>query len=233
MPRGARGLSEGSIYHVLNRGNGKQEVFHKDQDFVVFIRIMKEAKKRYPLNIFAYCLMPNHFHIVLKPNRANHLSNWIQLLMTSHVRRYHNHYQTNGHIWQGRYKNFIIQRDEHLLTVLRYVEANPIRAGLVSSARDWLWSSHNERICDEIDGIVDNPPIDLPSDWARYVDEPLRYTELGKLHQSVNRQSPYGNAEWQREMIVQLGLQHTIRPRGRPKKEADADRQKKGDRQLF
>lgn len=224
MPRVARRLYDGSIYHILNRGNGKQEVFHKDQDFEIFIKLMKEAKRRHPVSIFAYCLMPNHFHIVLGYKRANHLSKWMQWLMTSHVRRYHHHYQTNGHIWQGRYKNFIIQKDEHLLTVLRYIEANPVRAGLVSSARDWLWSSHNERICDEMDGIADSLPIDLPLDWAKYVNEPLCKTELERLNQSVNRQSPYGNAEWQREMVIQLGLQYTIRPRGRPKKEVDGGR---------
>ena len=208
----------GSIFHVLNRGNDSREVFHKNQDFRIFIKLMKEAKERHPVNIFAYCLMPNHFHIVLMSKMADHLSKWMQWLMTSHVRRYHHHYQTTGHVWQGRFKSFIIQKDEHLLTVLRYVEANPLRAGLVSSAKDWLWSSHNIRIHDEIDGIVDSLPLDLPSDWAKCVDKVLRKKELERLNQSVNRQSPYGTAEWQREIIVQLGLQHTIRPRGRPKK---------------
>ena len=179
---------------------------------------MKEAKKRYNVNIFAYCLMPNHFHIVLMSNKVDHLSKWMQWLMTSHVRRYHHHYKTTGHVWQGRFKSFIIKKDEHLLTVLCYVEANPLRDGLVSSAKDWLWSSHNVRIHDTIDGIVDSLPIELPSDWAKYVDEPLGKKEIERLNQSVNRQSPYGNTEWQKEIILQLGLQHTIRPRGRPKK---------------
>jgi len=195
MPRSARRLSGGLINHVLNRGNGKQEVFHKGQDFYVFVRTMKEAKKRYAVNVYAYCLMPNHFHIVLMSDKADHLSKWMQWIMTSHVRRYHQHYQTSGHVWQGRYKNFIIQKDEHLLTVLRYVEANPVRAGLVSSARDWPWSSHNVRIHDAIDGIVDILPMELPSDWAEYVDEPLRKKEIERLNQSVNRQSPYGKSE--------------------------------------
>ena len=82
----------GSIFHVLNRGNDSREVFHKNQDFRIFVKLMKEAKERHPVNIFAYCLMPNHFHIVLMSKMADHLSKWMQWLMTSHVRRYHHHY---------------------------------------------------------------------------------------------------------------------------------------------
>lgn len=138
MPRIARGLVDGFVYHVLNRGNGGQKVFHKDQDYEAFIDLMKKAKARYAIKIFAYCLMPNHFHMVVVPIQAEELNKGMQWLMTSHVRRYHRRYGTSGHIWQGRFKSFIIQEDNHLLTVLRYVEGNPVRAGLVNSATDWL-----------------------------------------------------------------------------------------------
>jgi len=99
MPRITRGLANGFIYHVLNRGNGRQQVFHKEQDYKAFIDLMYEAKNRYPVKIFAYCLMPNYFHIVLMPNKSEDLSKWMQWLMTSHVRRYRRHYGTSGHIW--------------------------------------------------------------------------------------------------------------------------------------
>jgi putative transposase len=134
MPRVARGLVDGLIYHILNRGNGGQKVFHKHQDYRVFTDLMEESKARYSVKIFAYCLLPNHFHIVAMPLRGEELSKWMQWLMTSHVRRYHRQYETSGHVWQGRFKSFLIQEDTHLLTVLRYVEANPVRAGLVNSA---------------------------------------------------------------------------------------------------
>ncbi len=218
MPRVKRGLSDGLIYHVLNRGNGKAKIFHKEEDFWAFIELIKEAKKRYPLCIFAYCLMPNHFHLVVRPFQANYLSKWMQWLMTSHVRRYHRHYKTTGHIWQGRFKSFIIQKDEHLLTVLRYVERNPVRARLVSSARDWHWSSHRERISKELEKVIDNIPINLPCEWNKSVDEPLTEIELEKLQQSVIRQSPFGSVEWQKKISQKLGLEHTLKPRGRPRK---------------
>jgi putative transposase len=219
MPRVARGLVDGFVYHILNRGNGKQEVFHIDQDYKVFTHLMGEAKTRYSVKIFAYCLLPNHFHMVLMPLRAEELSKWMQWLMTSHVRRYHRHYGTSGHVWQGRFKSFLIQEDSHLLAVLRYVEANPVRAGLVGSAKEWLWSSHKERTGEKSRLLMDEIPVGLPKGWDRYVDEPLREKELNRLRQSVNRQSPYGALMWQMEVSKELGLESTLRPRGRPRKQ--------------
>jgi len=118
MPRIPRGLVDGFIYHVINRGNGRQKVFHKEQDYEAFINLMEEAKGRHPVKILAYCLIPNHFHMVLKPEKAEDLSKFMQWSMTSHVRRYHRHYGTTGHVWQGRFKSFVIREDNHLLTVL-------------------------------------------------------------------------------------------------------------------
>jgi putative transposase len=218
MPRVVRGLADSLIYHVLNRGNGRQKVFHKDRDYEAFINLMKQAKERHSVKIFAYCLMPNHFHMVMMPDKGKELSRWMQWLMTSHVRRYHRHYGSSGHIWQGRFKSFIIQKDEHLLMVLRYAEGNPVRARLVNSAKEWLWSSHRDRICRGKNSLVDDVPIELPANWDRYVDEPLAEKELEMLQQSVNRQSPYGQTEWQIKITKELGLESTIRARGRPKK---------------
>jgi putative transposase len=179
---------------------------------------LKEGKHLFSVNIFAYCLMPNHFHFVLSPCQANGLIKLMQWLMTCHVRRYHKHYGTSGHIWQGRYKSFLIQEDEHLLTALRYVEGNPVRAGLVSSAKNWPYSSHRERIGKKNNKIVAGIPIDLPPDWDDYVDAPLTEKELEKLNRSVIRQAPFGNSEWQNKMCFLYGLEHTLRPRGRPRK---------------
>lgn len=219
MPRIARGIIDGFIYHVLNRGNGRQVVFHKDRDYTAFIDLMREANDRHPVKILAYCLMPNHFHMVLSPIKTDEFSKWVQWLMTSHVRRYHRHYGTSGHIWQGRYKSFVIQGDNHLLTVLRYVEGNPVRAGLVGSVKEWPWSSYHERITGRSDLLVP-PPIVMPENWGDYVDEPLTEKEKEKLRNSVNRQSPYGSLIWQQKVAAELGIESTVRPRGRPKKPA-------------
>jgi len=217
MPRVARGLADGLIYHIVNRGNGRQEVFHKDHDYLSFVELLKNALQRYPVRLYAYCLMPNHFHLLLVPEIAEDLSKFMQWFMTSHVRRYHRHYKTSGHIWQGRFKSFIVQADRHLLTVVRYIEGNPVRAGLSASAAHWKWSSHSERIFGTPE-IISNLPIALPDEWTTFVDTPLIDSELEKLRKSINRQAPYGAEQWQIQISKELGLDSTMNLRGRPKK---------------
>jgi len=106
--------------------------------------------------------------------------------------------------------------------VLRYVEGNPKRAGLVGSAKEWTWSSHREMLGEKINILLDEIPIELPGDWERYVDEPLTSKEIEKVRQSVIRQSPYGNSEWQMKVCKELGLESTLNPKGRPRKEKRA-----------
>jgi len=218
MPRIARGIVGGYIYHILNRGNGRQDIFHKDGDYQSFINLIKESKTKYSIKIFAYCIMPNHFHLVVEPEKGEDLSKWMQWLMTSHVRRYHRHYNSSGHIWQGRYKSFIVQNNEYLLMVLRYVENNPVRKGLVKMAKDWPWSSHKERIYKN-ENIISDSPINLPENWEEYVNKPLINNELEMLRHSVARQMPYGENDWRIKICKDLGLESTIRPIGRPRKD--------------
>ena len=217
MPRIARGLADNGVYHILNRGNAKQKVFHADGDYLAFINLMEKAKTHYSMRILAYCLMPNHFHLVVRPMHGKEVSQYMHWLMTSHVRRYHKHKGTSGHIWQGRYKSFLIQQDAHLITVLRYVERNPVRAGLVCSAKNWMWSSHRE-LNEQLPRLLTDPsPVRLPRDWACYVDLDWSDEDLPALRRSVNRQAPYGDSDWQQKVSVQYGLQSTLRARGRPR----------------
>lgn len=216
MPRLARGLVDGFVYHVLNRGNGRQQVFHQDKEYKAFIELMTEAKTMYDVKMLAYCLMPNHFHLLLQPDKAEELSKCMQWLMTSHVRRHHRSHGTSGHIWQGRFKSFIVQQNNHLLTATRYIEGNPVRARLVKSAKDWQWSSHRERFKES--SLISSLPIELPDNWTEYVDKPVTGKELERLQQSVLRQSPYGAEKWVSETCKELGLESTIREKGRPRK---------------
>ena len=137
MPRTARASQAGYCYHVLNRGNGKRTVFHKDKDYLAFLRLLQQAGERCNMRLLAFCLMGNHFHLAVWPRKDGDLSDYMMWLLTAHVRRYHQHYPSSGHVWQGRFRAFPIQEDDHLLTVLRYVEPNPVRAGLTERAQDW------------------------------------------------------------------------------------------------
>lgn len=219
MPRISRGLADGHCYHILNRGNGRQRVFHKDGDYWAFIELLGETTKRYPLELFAYCLMPNHFHLLLRTMQAQDLSRGMQWFMTSHVRRYHRHYGSSGHIWQGRFKSFIVQENDHLLTVARYVEGNPLWAGIVRTLAEWPWSSHLEN-CGTLSRTLTKPlPFEIPHDWSTFVETPLTDTEQERIRHCRDRQAPYGEDTWQAEICQRLGLESTMKRRGRPSKE--------------
>jgi putative transposase len=124
MPRTVRASLGGFPYHVLDRGNARSQVFHKDEGYGAFLEMMAEAMLRQPMRILAYCLMPNHFHLTVWPHADGDLSRWMHWLMTTHVRRYLRHYHSSGHVWQGRFKAFPIQDDEQLLVVMRYIGAD-------------------------------------------------------------------------------------------------------------
>jgi putative transposase len=143
MPRVGRIAPGGVIYHVLNRGNGRRQVFLKDGDYLAFIKLLAQVREAVPVDLLAYCLMPNHWHLVLRPAADGDLSKFMLRLTTAHVRRHYAHYHdtAGGHLYQGRFKNFPIEEDPHLLTVLQYVEANALRARLVRRAENWKWGS--------------------------------------------------------------------------------------------
>jgi len=200
MPRKPRCFNDGLIYHVLNRGNNKRKIFYRYNDFQLFLNLTRKSKKDFGIKIFAYCLMPNHFHIVLSPDKGVLLSKWMHCLMRSHFIQYKRVHETTGHLWQGRFKSFVIQEDNHLLVILRYVERNPVRANLVVSAKNWSWSSHQERIGKVHNPFLDNIPIELPPNWSEYVDQPLTDRELEVIRRGINRHSPFGNSEWKKKM---------------------------------
>jgi putative transposase len=170
MPRKPRVSRGGIAYHVMNRGNNRDAIFHKPADYDAFLNILARVRESEPgVRVLGYCLMANHWHLVLWPKADGQLSRFVQLLSTTHVRRYFAHYHrdSGGHLYQGRFKAFPIQRDEHLLSVLRYVEANPLRAKKVNRGRDWKWSSLSARLAQDPLKLLDEWPVDRPADWEK------------------------------------------------------------------
>ena len=220
MPRTARASQGNWCYHVLNRGNARAEVFHKPADYDAFVALFEPACERLRMRILAYCLMPNHFHLVLWPYGDGDLGRWMQWLMTSHVRRYHRHYGGSGHIWQGRFKAFPIQENEHLLGVLRYAERNALRARLVRKAESWAWSSLHLRARGAEVPWLARGPVPLPSNWLELVQQPQTEAEVEAIRSSIARGSPYGSQPWQKRAARKLHLESSLRPRGRPRKSA-------------
>ena len=151
------------------------------------------------MRILAYCLMPNHFHLVLWPQEDGDVSRWMQWLQTTHVRRYHEHYRTSGHVWQGRFKAFPIQENEHLLTVLRYVERNPLRAGLVAEVDLWPWSSLAVRTLPDAPAWFSNGPVPRGDNWLEHVARPQTDMELLALRKRVNAACPTATRDGNRK----------------------------------
>lgn len=218
MPRTARASVGGICYHVMNRGNRRATVFHESADYRAFTMLMIRASARVPMRIVSYCLMPNHFHFVLWPYEDGDLSRWMQWLLTAHVRRYHRARGTSARVWQGRFKAFPIQQDWHLLTVMRYVERNPLRANLVESAADWPWSSHGVDCPPSSADLVSEGPVPKPREWSTIVDRPHTDEELRALRRCGSRNTPYGDVDWSTATATQLGLEASLRPLGRPKR---------------
>lgn len=206
MARTARASRGGICYHVVNRGNARATVFHSAADYKSFIGLLGRACERIPMRILSYCLMPNHFHLVIRPYDDEDMSHWMQWLLTSHVRRYHQRRGSSGRVWQGRFKAFPIQDDSHLLTVMRYVERNPVRANLVQSAIEWQWSSIRNSRTGHPCAILSQPPIPIPADWLVWVDQPISQTELEAVRRCGKRQAPFGSPSWAEATAKSLGL---------------------------
>jgi putative transposase len=218
VPRPPRQIFAGQCYHILNRANRRAEVFHESVDYVAFMNLMMKAQEFVDLPILAACLMPNHAHFVVRPVNDGDIARWMQWLFTTHARHYHEKHGTTGHVWQGRYKHFVVQDDQHLLTVLRYVERNALRAGLVARAEAWRWGSLNWRIRGNTTLALTPPPLALPSWWMEFVNQPQTSAELEAIRTSVNRQRPFGEREWMTATAREAGLEQSLSSVGRPRK---------------
>ena len=220
MPRPPRADEAGGLYHALNRGNGRATLFHKDADFEAFERILADGLARYDVQLFSFQLMPNHWHLVLRPQQDGAMSQFLRWVTATHTMRYHAHYHTAGagHVYQGRFKSFPVQDDEHFFTVCRYVERNALRAGLVRRAENWRWGSlwrWLQRPEPEPTLLSPWPLSRLPR-WRERVNAALTKPELESIRTSVQRGRPFGEDAWLRSCVKRLGLESTLRPRGRP-----------------
>jgi putative transposase len=177
MPRSARKLPDQAYFHIVNRGNNRQKVFCSRLDYLVFIALLKEAKQRYPLSVLGYCLMPNHFHLIVHSRIGESIRGFIRWALTCYARHSHENHNTSGHLWQGRTKSFLIEREEYLIVALRYIENNPVRAGLVVSSTDWEWSSVGNHRWQKYGEFVDPPPFFIGDGWLELVDMPLTPNE--------------------------------------------------------
>ena len=222
MPRAKRICPAGEVFHVLNRSVARLTLFEKPDDYAAFMRVVEETWQKNPLPIFAMSVMPNHWHFVVRPTTDTQLTDFFRLLTVTHTMRWHAHYATGGtgHLYQGRFKSFPIQSDEHLLTVMRYVERNPLRANLVQQAEEWeygsAWARQQKQNTPEWLATPKKPS--LPRNWRALVNKPQTDAELAALRKCIVRGTPFGNDKWTSNAAKRLALESTTRPRGRPRK---------------
>ncbi len=227
MPRAPRIDVGGYAYHIINRANARARIFELEENYEQFEELLDKGVEQFNMRLLAYCVMPNHWHLVLYPYEDGNLSEFMGWLTNAHTRRWHSVKNSVGYgsLYQGRYKSFLCQQDEHLFTLLRYVEGNAKRANLVERAEEWRWSSVWRRVqgSEEQKKMLSSWPIPEPNDYLLLLNELQSKEskgEIERIRRSVGRSCPYGQDVWMEKVARQFGIESTLRPRGRPKKGA-------------
>ena len=189
MPRPPRTCPDGVPQHIVNRGNLRATIFRKSQDYLGFLAGLADAVDRTTVRLLAFCIMPNHWHLVLWPVHGCDVSAYMQVLMNAHIRDLQRRHGTagTGHIYQGRYKNSAILSDRHFINVCRYVEANPMCAGLVARAEDWEWSSLVRSGPAEGIDILSAWPVRRPEPWLEHVNRPQSNRAVREIEEQLRR----------------------------------------------
>jgi putative transposase len=244
MPRSTREVPGHVVYHVLNRAVARLAIFETDDDYAAFVKVFRQAAERQDalvakgkaraIEVLGWCLMPNHWHLVLLPHGDGELSDFMRWLQMTHTQRWHAHRRSagTGPLYQGRFKSFPVDEeggDGHLPEVLAYVERNAKKAGLVEKAGDWPWGSLARRGKKTFD--EPGPPVvpieELPGGhaydlarWRRKVERRPSEATAEAIATSIRRGRPYGRDAWTTRIAGRLNLQSTLRPRGRPRRDS-------------
>ena len=210
----------GVAYHVLNRANGKLRIFKKDQDFAAFEKIIAEGLEQFSIRLCGYCIMGNHWHMLLWPGDDEAMPDFMQWITATHAKRWHVAHGTTGigHIYQGRYKSFPIQHNWRYLKTMRYIENNPVRAEIAETAADWQWSSFACRTGANKPFELDTGPVPIPENWAEIIRAEMPEKDCVKLANCIKRGCPYGEDDWVVNTAKELELESTLKKPGRPRK---------------
>lgn len=155
MPKYGRILLENAFYHVMSRGNQKQVVFKDNADFEKYLHLLMHYKRKYRFRLYAWCLMPNHVHLILDIDETIQLSKIMQGINLAYALWFNKKYGKVGHLWQGRFKNKNIQKNQYILDCINYIETNPIRSKMINNPLDYRWSSYRYRTSGDISPLLD------------------------------------------------------------------------------
>ncbi len=224
MPRRAQFCGE-FIYHVLNRAAKRARLFESRDDFVTAEILLARARAATAMRLLDYCTMPNHFHLILWPTSGSQLSQFMRRFTGGHAQAWQTMRGTTGSgaVYQGRYKAIPVQSGRHFYNVCRYVQRNPLRAGLVARAEEWPWSSLWRRVHDEGAELLTPWPLPYPANWLATLNAPVPPEELCQIRIAIQRGVPLGDPDWTEIAARAVGLQSRLRPRGRPRKTGSAE----------
>ena len=210
------------IYHIINRANARQQIFATRQDYRAALIALQETLEKVPIDIFSYTLMPNHWHFSVRPIQDGDMGKFFGKFTQKVTQRWHASHQTtgSGHLFQSRFKSFLVGRESYLLQLMKYIDTNALRAHLVSRAEDWPWGSLyiRTKYPQLANKLLAPWPMDTPNDYLNDVNQPLSETHLRAIRHSVEKGKPYGDSDWVNNTIKKYGLKHTARKSGRPKK---------------
>lgn len=226
MPRTARIAPKEFVYHILARGNNKQDIFKDEEDFKQYIDILLKYKSKYNYKLYHYVLMTNHVHLVIEPTEAGgELSQIMKGINLSYAQYFKKKFKYTGHFWQDRFKSIIISKDEYLLACGSYVELNPVRAGMVKDPKDYPWSSYKANAYGEKNDLLDqhifydklSTEETVRKEYRTFVQQMLRKNK--SMRGEMNRRAIYGGSDFAQRVNKRYKVDAVIKKRGRPKKE--------------
>ena len=226
MPRYARLTIANIPYHLIHRGNNKQAIFFGDDDYLFFLDTIKEAKGKYECKLYAYCVMTNHLHLLVEPLIKEHLALFIKLIAqkyTQHINRFH---KRTGTLWEGRFKSCPVSMDNYLLACCRYIEMNPIRAGVVADLKDYRWSSYPGKIGIRKDDLLDldvwyeslgDTERERQERYHEWFKESIPEDEWNLIREATNKGGVLGNSRFKSRIEGTIGRRIEFRKKGRPR----------------
>jgi putative transposase len=223
MARHSRLDFPGFAQHIIQRGNDRQACFAADEDYQFYLRELREAARRFDCALHAYVLMTNHVHLLVSPSARRAVSQMMQALGRRYVGRFNARHGRTGTLWEGRFKAGLVDSDRYALTCYRYIELNPVRAGMVSDPARYRWSSHRHNALGELDsGITPHPSYVALGEGAtgrdayrRLFAEDIGADELDEIRLHTQQQRAWGTSRFQTQIEALAGRAASVRPRGR------------------
>jgi putative transposase len=220
MARFARIIAPDTPHHVTQRGNARQPIFQKDADRLVYLDLLQRDCRLHQLSLVGYCLMPNHVHLVVIPGRPDSLALVLRHTHGRYAAYFNARNAASGHLWQGRYYSCPLG-NSHFWNALRYTELNPVRAGFVTTAEVYPWSSANAHCLERRDSLVDMRPWREswnPGDWAEFLGSSESDTDAGEIRHCTHSGRPLGSADFIADLEKTLGRRLGAQKGGRPRK---------------